>query len=118
MPALPLPAPIPWPQPRPGVGTPAPFPQPSPGVPIPSPFPMPTPIATAPSGSLTGPFANLFHFQPDWKFWLALVVVTVSVGAVEQTYPEYVWIYVGILLLGFILKSAGFGPNFDKLIGR
>lgn len=120
MPGLPLPLPqpipIPWPDPRPGVGTPLPIPQPSPGIPIPSPFPAP--ILTSPSGggSLTGPFADLFKFKPDWKFWLALVVVAGSVELVDQTYPEYVWIYVGILLLGFIIMSAGFTPNLDRLL--
>lgn len=94
-----------------------PNPTPSPGVPIPSPFPAP--FTPAPSGgSLTGPFSDLFKFSPDWKFWGALVLVALSVGAVEETYPEYVWIYVGVLLLGFILKSAGFTPGLDRLLGR
>lgn len=116
---LPLPPtiPIPWPVRPPGVGNPLPVPTPSPGIPIPSPTPIPFPVLTSPSGDgITGPFSNLFTFTPDWKFWLALAVVAGSVGMVEEMYPEYVWMYVGILLLGFILTSAGFSPNFTRMV--
>lgn len=120
MPLLPLPRPIPfpWPDPTPGVGVPIPSPTPSPGIPIPSPFPSPVATMPASGGGLTGPFADLFKFDPDWKFWGALLVVGLSVAAVEEWYPDYVWVYVGILLFGLILNLAGFGPNLDRLIGR
>lgn len=122
MPTIPLPIlpPIPWPVRPPGVGIPIPNPTPSPGIPTPSPtIPFPSPVAVSSGfGGVTGPFSDLFTFTPDWEFWGALLVVTLSVGFVEEQYPEYVWIYVGILLLGLILKLAGFTPNLNRLIGR
>ena len=109
----PMPAPIPWPQPRPGVGTPYPSPSPSPGGGTTG---VPFPVATSPG--ITEPFADLFKFTPDWKLLGALVFVAITVGIVERQYPEYVWLYVGILLLGFVITSRTFTPGLDKLLGR
>lgn len=118
--------PIPWPNPPPGIPIPAPrVPVPIPGQPTPSPgipFPVPDPIAVTPGPSftpgVTGPFSDLFKFVPDWALIGALVLVAFSVEFVDQTYPEYVWMYVGILLLGIILMSPGFTPQLNRWLGR
>lgn len=109
-----MPIPMPWPTPRPGVGTP------SPGVgTITNPGNVTTnPVVSPAGGGLTGPFANLFAFSPDWKLWGALILVALSVEVLDQTYPEYVWVYVGILFLALMIKLAGFTPQLDRWLGR
>lgn len=124
MPGLPIP--VPWPNPPPGIPIPAPRqPVPVPGFPIPVPDPGPittSPILTSPGPSftpgVTGPFSDLFKFVPDWALIGALILVALSVEFVDQTYPEYVWMYVGILLLGIILLSPGFTPQLNRWLGR
>jgi hypothetical protein len=111
---IPFPRPIPWPAPGPGIGVPTPSPAPSPA---PSPGGSVTP-GVSPISGITEPFAKLFKFIPDWGLLLALFLVALSVDLVDQTYPEYVWMYVGILLLGIILVSEGFTPQLNRWIGR
>lgn len=100
---------IPWPTRTPGVGSPVP----APGVGIPFPTPMPTPVA--PAG--TNGFAALLKFSLDWRFLGALLFMLLTVGIVDSVWPEYVWPYVGILLLGLTLANVNFGPQLDKLVG-
>src|SRR4051794_15907583 len=105
MPTFTVPMPIPFPFPRPGVGTPFPFPVPNPGIPTPSPMiPFPTMPApdTKPPGSFWGPFADLFKFDLDWRYFWALIVIVLSVMWVEEVMPQYVWQYVAIILLGVL----------------
>jgi hypothetical protein len=117
MPTIPLPpmVPIPWPAPGPGIGIPIPSPAPAP-VPNPGTTITPSP-GTAIGGGIIAPFAKLFQFAPDWVLIGALVLVAFTVDIVDQTYPEYVWMYVGILLLGIILTSAGFTPQLNRWLG-
>lgn len=113
---MPNPIPIPWPNPPPGISVPIPITTPSPIAPGPvTTIPVPTAVA---GGGFTAPFANLFKFALDWRFLGAFVLIALSVAYVEDAYPDYAYPYAGILLLGFILTSAAFGPEFSRLIGR
>jgi hypothetical protein len=116
MPAIPLPLPqpipIPWPHPSPGVGTPAPSPGVgvSPGIGI--------PIPTAPTPNLTGGgFGGLFKFSLDWRFLGALLFILLTVGIVDEVWPEWAWPYVGILLSGLLaVNHVKFSEGFDRLL--
>ena len=108
---MPTPFPIPWPSPRPGVGTPAPT---TPSIGITPPVPMPT----APSPNLTGNgLSDLFKFRLDWRFLGALLFILLTVELANQIYPEYVWAYVGILLLGLAEVNTGFLSGLTRLVG-
>ncbi len=108
-----MPIPIPWPGQTPGHGTPYPSPSTGGGN-------TTTPVLTTPTGGggITGPFADLFAFTPPWLLIGALLLVAFSVELVDQTYPEYVWMYVGILLLAIIITSKGFTPQLDAWLRR
>lgn len=109
---LPMPVPIPWPHPSPGVGTPAPSPGVgvSPGVGI--------PIPTAPTPNLTSAgFGGLFKFSLDWRFLGALLFILLTVGIVDEVWPEWAWPYVGLLLGSLtVANRAGFSQGLSRLV--
>jgi hypothetical protein len=114
---------------------PNPIPAPNPiTVPVPTPtFPTITTEPNAPagmgvgvipgtpagggSGSIGDTFAGLFKFDVNWRFMAGLVFITLTVYAVEQKAPEYVWTYIGILLLGYVLAKTAFGPQLNAILG-
>jgi hypothetical protein len=68
-------------------------------------------------GSIGQTFAALFGFAVDWRYILALLLMLLSVTVVESVWPEWVWPYVGVLLLGIVVVNERFGPALDSLVG-
>lgn len=117
---IPIPFPIPWPTPSPGTGIPIPQPTPSPGIGIPIPQPTPSPVAF-PGGTIGDVFAAPFKMDLDWKLLLALAVILGSIEVVNNWYPDYVWTYVLVIIIGLITPKIGrfadFGPKLKALVG-
>lgn len=74
------------------------------------------PIATS-GGSITDAFAAPFDFPLDWKLIGAILLLILTINAMETWYPEYVWYYVAILLLGAVItkRFGGFGNALRSL---
>jgi hypothetical protein len=112
---IPLP-PLPgYPTPSPGIGTgvsPGIDPGVSPGI---SPGVSP---AIMPSGSITGPFSDLFNFPINWRYMLAILVILLTVNAVEEWNMTYAWVYVFILLLGLTIVAGNQFANFGAELRR
>lgn len=115
---IPIPNPIPWPRPSPGVGTPSPSPSPGTGTSTGTTTGGATGVDGGSSGGITGPFADLFKFLPDWALLGALLLLMLTVGLVDQMYPQYVWWYILILLLGLSVTTPTFGAELKNLLGR
>lgn len=123
LPYLPLPLPAPYPVPLPA---PAPDPNPGEGEPTPG-VPIPgaggatgVPILFDP-GQLAQPFADLFHFDADWRYAIAVLLIAGTVEFVQRQSETAAWTYVGILLLGIVVwsdsKTSAFSNGLKQLMG-
>lgn len=114
----PLPAPVPAPIPAP-IPAPEPSPEPTPGVPTPGGSTV-VPVLFDP-GQFAQPFADLFHFDADWKVALALLLLAGTVEFVQRQNETVAWTYVGILLLGIIVwsdsQTSAFSNGLKRLTG-